>query len=292
MHAPIKGRRATLRCGQENDMTDVYEEILRIKQEGKDGVLVTVVAKDGHGPAAVGTKLLAMADGRKVGTVGGGALEYAALSKASQVLNDKRDRLKKYSLSPDNDLLDGEQTGMLCGGSVTLFYEYIGSGVRLYIFGAGHIGQAIVRHISQLNYYITIIDNREGMADIVTAAQRRITANYKSVIKDEQIPGDSFFLIATHSHSLDYQILKRLYEEDLDPKYIGLIASRRKTPTLLERLREDLGAGINLDVLYSPIGLDIGGRSPDEIAISIIAELQAVRYNKKDHKHMKNLRDK
>jgi xanthine dehydrogenase accessory factor len=267
-------------------MADIYEEILRVRQKGEEGVLITVVAKEGHGPAGMGTKMLVTPDGRLEGTVGGGALEYAAVKKASHCLKDKNNYLKKYSLSPDNDIIDCEQTGMICGGAVTLFYEYIGSGARLYLFGAGHIGKALVYHLKNLNYYITLIDDREGLVETIDGAQYSITVNYETALKDEDVPDGSFFVIASHSHALDYVILKRIYEARWDPKYIGLIASRNKGELMIQQLTEDLGPDIDLNTLYTPVGLDIGGENPDEIAISIISELQAVRYNKPGHKHL------
>jgi xanthine dehydrogenase accessory factor len=266
---------------------DVYEKIVKIKKGGEEGVLVTVVAKDGSGPVGVGTKMLVLPDGKKEGTVGGGALEYAAVKKAAQTLKNKENRMKKYLLSPDNDIINGEETGMICGGSVTIFFEYIGSGARLYLFGAGHIGRALVYHLKNLNYFITLLDNRNSMVEAIEGAQRRVTTKYDSALKNESVPDNSFFVIATHSHALDYVVLKRLYEARWNPKYIGLIASQRKSEEMIQRLNEELGSGLNLDILYTPVGLDIGGQNPDEIAISIISELQAVRFNKKGHKHMR-----
>lgn len=267
-------------------MADIYEEILKLRQKGEEGVLITVVEKEGHGPAGMGKKMLVLPDGRREGTVGGGALEYMAVKIASQCLKDKSSQLKKYLLSPDNDIINGEQTGMMCGGAVTLFYEYIGSGARLYIFGAGHIGKALLYHLKNLNYHITLIDNREGIVETIEGAQCNITVNYESALKNEEIPSDSFFIIAAHSHALDYVILKRIYEAKWNPKYIGLIASKNKSGLMIQQLTKDLGTDINLDILYTPVGLDIGGENPDEIAISIISELQAIRYNKNGHKHL------
>jgi len=270
-------------------VTEIYEELLKLKTNGEVGVLVTVVKKEGHGPAVTGAKMLVLQNGEKKGTVGGGALEYAAVKWAARVLPDKKSGLKKYLLSPDNEIIDeeGEKTGMLCGGSITLFYEYIGSGARLYIFGAGHIGKALVYHLKNLDYYITLIDNRDGMVETIDGVQRRVTTEYKTALRDEDVPGDSFFIIATHSHALDYVVLKRIYEAGWSPKYIGLIASKRKAPLMIKQLTEEVGKDINLDIFYSPVGLAVGGASPDEIAISIISELQAVRYGKNGHKHMR-----
>lgn len=270
-------------------MTEIYEELLKLKTNGEVGVLVTVVEKEGHGPAIVGARMLVMPGDKKKGTVGGGALEYAALKWASRVRQDKKSGLKKYLLSPDNEILaeKAEKTGMLCGGSITLFYEYIGAGARLYIFGAGHIGKALVYHLENLDYYITLVDNRGGMVETIAGAQRRVTADYKTALHGHEVPADSFFIIAAHSHALDYVILKRIYSAGWNPKYIGLVASKRKSPLMVERLLEEVGKDVDLDILYSPVGLDIGGASPDEIAISVISELQAVRYGKTGHKHMR-----
>ncbi|UCH97614.1 MAG: XdhC family protein [Candidatus Aminicenantes bacterium] len=267
-------------------MIEIYEEILKLKTSGENGVLITVVEKEGHGPAVIGTKMLVRQDGQKKGTVGGGSLEYAAVKHATKILENQKSQLKKYLLNPDNEIINGEKTGMLCGGTITLFYEYIGTGDRLYIFGAGHIGKALVYHLKNLNYYITLLDNREGMVETIDGVQHRITTKYETALQDEDVPESGYFIIASHSHKLDYVILKRIYQSQWNPRYIGMVASKRKSPLMIEKLKEELGADINLDMLYTPVGLDIGGPSPDEIAISIIAELQAIRYNKSGHKHM------
>lgn len=268
-------------------MSDIYEEIVSIMKEGNECILVTVVEKDGHGPAGVGGKMLVLPDGSKKGTVGGGALEHAAAKFAAQCLETRCGGMKKYLLGPDNEILDGEKTGMICGGTVTLFFDHIGSGERLYIFGAGHIGKALVSRLEGMNYYITLLDSREGMVETIPGVQRRVTSGYDTALSDRKILPGGFFIIATHSHALDYVALKHIYQSDWTPRYVGLIASKKKGPTMVQRLKEELGVGINLDNLYSPIGLDIGGRTPEEIAVSIIAELQAVRYDKAGHKHMR-----
>ena len=147
--------------------------------------------------------------------------------------------------------------------------------------------KALVSHLKNLNYYITLIDNRDGLVETAKDAQRRITSNYDNALKNEDIPVNSFFLIASHSHALDYVILKRIYESDWRPKYIGMIASRKKGEDMIRQLNQELGKPIDTSLLYTPVGLDIGGQSPAEIAVSIIAELQAVRYHKKGHCHMR-----
>ncbi len=268
-------------------MIEIYEKILSLKKSGGQGVLITVVDKEGHGPAQVQTKMLVLPDGEKLGTVGGGALEHVALKTAVTVLKEKEGLIKKYILDPECNIIDGEQTGMLCGGQITLFYEYIGSGIPLYIFGAGHIGRALVYHLKTLGYYITLLDSRDEVLKEVSGAQKSITGSYNEILKDEQVREGSYFVIATHSHQLDYLVLKRIYEANWKPAYIGLIASKKKSGTIFARLSEELGKDLDLNILYCPVGLGIGGSTPDEIAISIISELQAVRYGKQGHKHLR-----
>lgn len=264
---------------------DIYERILSLKKSGGEGVLITVVEKEGHGPAPVQAKMLFTRDGKKEGTVGGGALEHAAEKAAKSVLKDKKGFLEKYLLDPDNRLLEGEETGMLCGGTTTLYFEYIGSGIPLYIFGAGHIGKALVYHLKNLHYYITMVDNRDEVIGEISGVQHRVSGQYASILQGEEVRDGSYMVIATHSHQLDYVVLKRIYEAGWQPAYIGLVASRKKSKIMQEKLGEELGKEPDFSMLYSPVGLDIGGPGPDEIAISIIAEMQALRYGKTGHKH-------
>ncbi|MCK5059415.1 MAG: XdhC family protein [Candidatus Aminicenantes bacterium] len=265
---------------------DIYEKILALKKNGGEGVLITVVDKEGHGPAPVQTKMLYVSSREKEGTVGGGALEQAAEKAAKKVLKDKKGFLKKYLLDPDNRLIEGEETGMLCGGTTTLFFEYTGSGIPLYIFGAGHIGKALVYHLKHLSYYITMADSREETINEITGVQRRVTGQYSAILQGEEVREGSFFVIATHSHQLDHVVLKRIYEAGWKPAYIGVVASEKKIITMKEKLCEELGDEPDFSILYSPVGLDIGGTGPDEIALSIICELQALRYGKQGHKHL------
>jgi xanthine dehydrogenase accessory factor len=267
---------------------DIYERIPALKKSGGEGVLITVVDKEGHGPAPVQAKMLFINDGEKEGTVGGGALEHAAEKAAKTVLKDKKGFLKKYLLDPDNHVIEGEETGMLCGGATTLFFEYIGSGLPLYIFGAGHIGKALTYHLKNLNYHITMVDNREEVLREITGVQHTAAGQYSSIFQGEEVRDGSFIVIATHSHQLDYVVLKRIYEANWKPAYIGLVASRKKSKIMKEKLGEELNREPDFSMLYCPVGLDIGGTNPDEIALSIIAELQAQRYKKTGHKHFRD----
>ncbi|MFC1670865.1 XdhC family protein [Spirochaetota bacterium] len=271
-------------------MNEIYEEILNLKKGGGESVLVTVVEKEGSSPSGLQTKMLVFPDGKKIGTVGGGSLEYAAVETAGEVLNKKTGFMKKYSLGAGNELIDAEDTGMICGGTTTLFFEYIGSGEKIYIFGAGHVGRAILYHLNHLDYHITIVDSRDGFLNDITNVQKTVKLDNPENISDIDIADNSFVIIASHSHEVDFQILKGVFKSGSNPRYVGLIGSRKKVAKTLKRLKDEAGNDLNLENLYTPIGLDTGGRSPHDIAISIVSEIQAVRYDKKGNLHMSKIK--
>ena len=251
-------------------------------------MLVTVVGKEGSAPAPPGAKMLVCADGTTVGTVGGGGLEQAAVSQAAELLDQKRSQLIKYSLLENGRVADAEPLGMLCGGTISLFYEYLGYGAHVYIFGAGHVGRALAGHLKSMRCYVTVVDDRpELIPPDVEGADRLLKTDYGAALEDETVPEGAYFVIGTPSHQGDYEVLKRIFTSDWKPRYVGMLASKRKARSLIQRFVEECENEVNLDVLYSPVGLDLGGRSPDEIAIAIAAEIQALRYGKEGHKHMR-----
>ena len=266
-------------------MIDFYEVIAQIKKEGKEAVLVQVVDTKGHAPSQVGTKMIVFPDGEKMGTVGGGAIEYIALQKIKEILQTKKSVSIKYSLNKNEAILDEKETGMICGGEATLFFEYIGYLPNLYIFGAGHIGKSLVYHLKNLNYKTLIIDCRENELDKIEDVQKICIEKYQDIFTSHSFKKNSFFVIVTHSHKYDFMILNQIYESELQPKYIGVIASISKAKEMKIQLLENVEKEIDLDILYSPIGLNTGGKSPSDIAISIISEIQAIYFGKEKHNH-------
>lgn len=267
-------------------MLSVYEKLYRIKQEGREGVLVTVVDKKGHGPASVGRKIIITSTGEKIGTVGGGEIEQVAIQVAGEVLKNKETRLVTYNLNEENKAEESESLNMVCGGKLTIFFEYIGISTPIYIFGAGHVGRALAHLLKNLDYQITLIDDKEDQLPIDPRINRE---SYRQFIKYEKIPTNSYIVVATSSHEADFEVLKHIYQSEWNPIYVGIIASNTKAKTLMRRLVNDIGDTTKLDSLYAPIGLDLGGTVPEEIAISIIAEIQAIKYNKTENKHLRNI---
>jgi xanthine dehydrogenase accessory factor len=269
-------------------MSHIYEALLQLQRNGEQGVLVTVVEKEGSGPLPPGAKMLVYPDGRTIGTVGGGRLEQLAQERAAELIRTKRSMLVRYALFDERNVAEADEaTNMVCGGRVTLFYEYLTSGPHVYLFGGGHVGQALVRHLRDLPYFVTVIDEREGTEGLTPGADRVIVAAYETALQNIGVPEGSFFVIATPAHDADYLVLRTILTSHWQPRYIALLASRAKSAKFIHDLRAELGENLDLSALYTPAGLDIGGTSADEIAISIIAEMQALRYGRSGQKHLR-----
>ncbi|HBM17564.1 MAG TPA: hypothetical protein DD381_14650 [Lentisphaeria bacterium] len=269
---------------------NIYENILSLQRDNNPFVLITVVAKEGHGPQVSGAKMCVLEDGKIFGTIGGGALEFLAIKEAVSIIkNHKPSVLQKYILGEDNKVIDAVSTGMICGGSITLFFEVNGSKENIFIFGAGHIGQALAYHLNNLNFRVTVIDSRKEYENSCEKyAHKIVIEDYNTALSTSRIPSNSFFVIATHSHEMDFILLKRICSSDWNPKYIGAIASKKKSESVIKRLAAELnGKNIPWDRIYCPIGLKIGGTTPHEIAISIVSEIQSIQYAKEGNFHAK-----
>lgn len=268
-------------------MVNIYEHLSELTRSGDEGVLVTVIEKEGSGPLPPGAKMLVYADGRTAGTVGGGTLEQMATDKAGELLRERRSALQRYALVDRNQVADEEEaTDMVCGGRVTLFYEYLTSGPHVYLFGGGHVGNALVYHLRHLPYYVTVIDERAGVEDTLGEVDRILIGDYEKALGDESVPAGSYFIIATPEHDTDYLVLRMILSSDWKPGYVGLLASRAKAAKFRRDLETDLGSDVDMSMLYSPVGLDIGGSSAHEIAVSLLAEMQALRYGREGNRHL------
>lgn len=269
-------------------MVDVLERVVELQKAGLEGVLITVAEKEGSGPLPAGAKMLVYADGRTIGTIGGGALEVIGARKALDLMREKKCLLERYALTEQNEIVEDAPTGMKCGGRVALFYEYLRSSPRLYLFGGGHVGQALVRSLKALDFYVTVIDDRAGIEGGVADADRVLVADYERALSDENVPEESYFVVATPSHRFDYAVMRRALTSGWKPRYVGVIASKKKAGGFLEDLKaEEMPGDVDLSPLYMPIGLDTGGSSAAEIAVSIVAEIQAVRYGRSGLRHLR-----
>ncbi len=272
-------------------MNDLYEKIVSYKAEGKDMVLVTAVEKEGEGPVELGKKLLVVETGEFFGTVGGGALEYYAINKAKALIKSRTHLTEKYMLDKGKVTPETKTLPMVCGGVVTLFYEFIGVKNYVYIFGGGHVGQALVHVLKPLNFHLTVIDERKEIIEKFQGGDVVELSHFAPYIEKHGIKDNSFVVVCTPSHLHDYHVINKIIEMQLKPKYIGMMCSIEKLKDYLKETYQKFGKDIDLSNFYSPIGLDLGGGSPEDIALSIAAEILAIHYDKKGQKHMRETID-
>ncbi|MHB8095206.1 MAG: XdhC family protein [Candidatus Aminicenantales bacterium] len=249
------------------------ENIMKAIQSEEEFVTATIVDAQGSTPGRVGFRIIVHAD-RTEGTAGGGALEKTVIAEARNMLSLKKaSRLVKIDLA---------ELGMTCGGQVSVFFESFYGKPPLWIFGAGHIGKALAPLISSLRFHLTVVDNRNGFAvkENFPAGTTLMTGDYDAALK--QVPADAFAVIVTHGHLHDEEILRALASREPQLPYIGMIGSRQKVAVAREMLLKD---GIQADYVYAPIGLNIGGDTPEEIAVSIAAEILGVHHKKTNLPH-------
>ena len=264
-------------------MVDIYQKINEFRRLGKDLVLVTVTEKEGMGPADVGKKMLVTEDGEAFGTVGGGAIEFYAREKAKKVVKERKSFTEKYLLCDREVYVDEKDVvlPMACGGRATLFYEFVGPKQYVYIFGAGHCGAALAKTLKPLGFHVTIIDERQVVVDqLDDSADIKVVSGFVDYIEKHGLRDNAYIVVCTPSHTNDYHVLNAILEKKYKPAYFGMLCSKKKIADYLERAYETFGKDIDLTNFYSPIGLNIGGNSPEEIAISISAEILSVYYGK------------
>lgn len=258
-------------------MKELYAQMEALLSAGTDFSLVTVVAKKGSGPREPGAKMVVTAEGRIFGTIGGGSLENRAMDLARESLKSGETLLKHFHLEKDVD--------SICGGEMTLFIEPHRCGGRLLLFGAGHVGRALHDVIAPCGFRLTVVDDR---AEMVTAERfPRASERLHFPRMDQALaegtltvyPGD-YLLIMTRSHDLDRAVLYQLLQEDRQAAYLGIIGSRAKLTRTFQSVLEAGVPAERLDAVHAPVGLDTGGGTPEEIAISVAAELLAVKYGK------------
>jgi xanthine dehydrogenase accessory factor len=241
-------------------------------ERGEPVALVTIVRTQGSTPQRVGAKMLVFADGRTVGTIGGGCYEHDALGKAREALANGQPHLVGYELSDDL----AEETGLICGGRMEVFIEPLEASPRLYLIGAGHVSFHLARAAHDAGFRVTVVDDREKFASPERFPDADVVVeSIPDWLHRADIPTSAFVVILTRGHRHDLDALRALAARDL--RYLGLIGSRAKVTRLFEALSAESMPAECLRRIFAPIGLDIGAVTPAEIAVSILAELIGVR---------------
>jgi len=245
-------------------------------ERGEPAALVTIVRSSGSTPQRTGAKMLVFADGRTIGTIGGGCYENDAAGKAREAIATGTPLLVKYDLNDDF----AQESGLICGGQMEVYIDPIAPSPALYVIGAGHVGWHLARLASDAGFRIHVLDDREKFAN----AERFPFAETIEVddiggwLHNADLPSSAYVVVVTRGHTHDFDAIRALAARDL--RYLGLIGSRAKVARIFDALESE---GMPLECLqrvHAPIGLDIGAITPVEIAVSILAELIAVRHGR------------
>lgn len=247
----------------------IYKKINTLLNENKVFWLATVTKAEGHTPAKAGMKMIVEPGKKFTGTIGGGEIEKKVID---YILENK----PSLPVSLDFDLGAKSdsviKTEMICGGIQTVFIEPNNSKTELYIIGGGHCGKALSELAAKVGFKVIVIDNRE---EILSQYDKEIIRteliNYENIDKAISFSEDVFIVIMTHGHIHDELVLEKLIEKKY--KYLGMLGSSKKVASVFRNLKSRGIKEEYIEKVYSPIGIEIGSHTPDEIAISIMAQM-------------------
>ncbi|MGE4352785.1 MAG: XdhC family protein [Oscillospiraceae bacterium] len=241
---------------------------LALEDRGEGYVLVTVAEADGSAPRNEG-RMLVLENGKTYGTIGGGAIELVAARDAFDCLEGGENRLQAYDLA---------SLGMTCGGKMSLMYQCFAPGSVLLICGGGHVSAKLSAMAHIMGYHVIVADDRSesAIAEALSNADRFIpVSDYYADIKTVKLPANAYIVIATYGHEHDGEALAAALEKNA--AYVGMIGSVKKIGTIFDALMQKGYTQEQLKDVYSPIGLGLGGQTPEDIALSILAEMQIIR---------------
>ena len=260
-------------------MIDILEEVVRMKRAGERGALATIVNANGSIPSYESSRMLVRDDGSTVGTVGGGCVEADVWAAAKEVILSEQPRKMVFNLNHEAEF----DAGLICGGTLEIFVEPVLPTPMLYIFGAGHVSTAVANVASHAGFKIGVIDDREAFANAERFPMAtELYTSYADAFEKIQPNSSTYLLIVTRGHAGDMRVLDwaiRTEARGFVPRYIGMMGSKRKVIAVYKALEKEGLTFAQLDRVNAPVGLDIGALTPEEIAISITAELIAVRRN-------------
>jgi xanthine dehydrogenase accessory factor len=253
-------------------MLEIYQELANIAARGERAVLATVISSRGSVPRKAGTKMIIKGDGSLVGSIGGGNVEQAVQEKALDVMKSGEPQMIHLDLTGS-----GEEAWMICGGQLDVFLEPILPAETLYLFGAGHLSQSTAAMAKMLGLRVVVIDPRPeyNNNDRFPNADSLVVEEYDNAFSKLNVDENSYIIIYTPGHVSDEKCLQ--FAVGTAAKYIGMIGSKKKVREIKERLRKKGASQQQLNEVHAPIGLEINAQTPEEIAISILAELTKVR---------------
>ncbi len=253
-------------------MNSLYKALFEIDQQGISAALCTIIESKGSTPRHETSKMLVYSGGNIVGSVGGGEIENRVIKEALQVISEGKARLVYYKL---DDPKAGDPG--ICGGQVSVFIEPLGHKDKLVIIGAGHVGKAVAHLGRWLGFRIVVSDDRAEFcnADLIPDADEFIVCQMKDLPKQIDISKSTYLVLTTRGSDVDAVGLPKLLKTE--PAYLGIIGSKRRWLQTQKVLREVGIDEVVLKSIHSPIGLELEAESPEEIAVSILAEVIMLR---------------
>ena len=254
-------------------MSTFLRALADLLDAGQTCATATLIDAVGSTPGKPGHRMIVLPDGGIRFTIGGGPFEATVIDDCRALLLAGGNTVKEYRLLPTGDAA----VGMVCGGSARVFIEVHPATAQLLVFGAGHVGREVIRMAKGLAWRRLLVDDREVMLAVepVDVDVERIHCADRFTGAFPVVDSRTYVVVVTRCHETDREIVARLVEEPV--AYLGMIGSRRKVETVLAELEERGVPRERLAHLHAPIGLDIGARSPAEIALAILAEIVSLR---------------
>ena len=252
---------------------DVFDELVRLRGLGQKCALATIVEVNGSIPSFQTAKLLVREDGSLVGTIGGGCVEAEVWNAAREVIETGKPRNMNFSLGQDA----AYDNGLICGGQLQVLVECVTPQPAAMVFGGGHISKSLAKVLDLAGFRVSVIDNREAYANAerFPEAADVYAEEYEDAFPKLSVNESSYIVIVTRGHRDDMRVLR--WALTTRARYISMIGSRRKTIAVVKELEKEGIPRSDFDRVYAPMGLEIGAVSPEEIAISVGAEMIAMR---------------
>jgi len=252
---------------------DVFEEIVRLRALGQKCALATIVEVRGSIPSFETAKLLVREDGSMVGTIGGGCVEAEVWAAAREVIDTGKSRTMSFNLGQDA----AYDNGLICGGQLQVFVECVNPQPSVLVFGGGHISKSLAKVLDIAGFAVSIVDNREAFANRERFPEARevYAEEYEEIFTKLNITSSTYIVIVTRGHRDDMRVLR--WAISTPARYVSMIGSKRKTIAVIRELEKQGLPAEAFERLHAPMGLEIGAISPEEIAISVAAEMIAVR---------------
>jgi xanthine dehydrogenase accessory factor len=261
---------------------DLFEEIVRMRRAGQRGALATIVHTNGSIPSFESSRMLVREDGSSLGTVGGGCVEADVWAAAKEVMEKEAPRKLVFHLNNEATY----DNGLICGGTVEVFVEPILPQLMLYLFGGGHVSTAVAKAAQAAGFGVGVVDDREAFANATRFPMaQEIFTSYDEAFEKLRPNVSTYLVIVTRGHKEDMRVLA--WAVRTAARYVGMIGSKRKVLSVYKALERDGYRMDEFERVYAPMGVEIGALSPEEIAISIVAELIAVRRNAETAAHKK-----